>query len=62
MLRGDGLKGLNHPGAGQSVMDSLTIAGVDILVKKDIPGKHHIHHRERKGGCVPLSKLQREKV
>ena len=43
-------------------MDSLTIAGVDSLVKKDIPGKHHIHHKERKGACVPLSKLQREKV
>lgn len=43
-------------------MDSLTIAGVDSLVKKYVFGKHHIHHKERKGACVPLSKLQREKV
>ena len=46
MSMGEGNKGLSQPGTGGRVADPLTVTGGANLVKKDVPRKHLMHHRE----------------
>ena len=59
MCRGEGEKGQNHHGTGESVIDPLTVGGGAIWSRW--MSQESIIFITKKGACVPLFEPHREK-